>query len=48
MPVAPDSVNWYARRPTDSSLNTEKAARLLEVKPMTVDDELREFKLELQ
>lgn len=48
VPITPDSVNWYARRPADSSLNTEKAAQLLDAKPMTVDNELREFKLELQ
>ena len=47
-PIAPDSANWYAKRPLDSSLNIEKASQILEVKPMTVDDELRDFKLELQ
>jgi dTDP-4-dehydrorhamnose reductase len=47
-PTAPDSVSWYARRPADSSLNVEKANRLLHTKPMTVDNELRAFKLEFQ
>ncbi len=47
-PVAPDSANWYAKRPLDSSLNIEKASHVLNVKPMMVDDELREFKLEIQ
>jgi dTDP-4-dehydrorhamnose reductase len=45
-PVAPNAANWYAKRPPDSSLNVEKAARLLHIKPCTLQDELRAFKLE--
>jgi dTDP-4-dehydrorhamnose reductase len=48
VPISADPTRWHARRPTDSSLNVERAIRLLDMKPMTVDDELREFKLELR
>jgi len=48
VPVAPELFNWFARRPADSSLNIEKASHLLEAKPMTVDDELRDFRKELK
>ncbi len=47
MPTGPDSANWYARRPEDSSLNVQKATHILNMKPMNLDSELREFKLEL-
>ncbi len=47
-PTAPDSVDWYAKRPEDSSLSVQKATDLLNTKPMNVDDELRAFKSELQ
>ena len=46
VPTTPDSSNWYAKRPNDSSLNVEKGIRLLDVKPCSVDEELRAFKLE--
>jgi dTDP-4-dehydrorhamnose reductase len=48
VPTPPDSVNWYAKRPGDSSLNVQKATDLLRNKPMNVDSELKAFKLELQ
>ena len=48
VPVTLESANWFARRPGDSSLNVEKATQILNVKPMTVDDELRDFKKELK
>lgn len=48
VPVAPASVNWYAKRPADSSLNIKKATRLLNTKPRTLKDELRTFKIEFQ
>jgi dTDP-4-dehydrorhamnose reductase len=48
VPTAADSVKWYAKRPADSSLNVEKANRLLNMKPMTADNELKTFKLEVQ
>lgn len=46
VPTAPAAVNWYAKRPPDSSLNVEKAIRIFKLKPCTVNDELREFKME--
>ena len=36
-PVNSDSINWFARRPKDSSLNVEKATRELQSKPMSLD-----------
>lgn len=47
VPTAADSVKWFAKRPADSSLNIEKANRVLNMKPMTVGNELKAFKLEL-
>jgi dTDP-4-dehydrorhamnose reductase len=47
-PTAPESVSWYAKRPTDSSLSVEKANRLLHTKPMTVQGELRAFRQEVE
>ena len=37
-------MKWKARRPKDSSLNNEKAKRLLNEKPFTVFDEIRFIK----
>jgi len=48
IPGAQNTINWYAKRPADSSISIEKGTRLLNTKPITVDDELRAFRVELQ
>lgn len=42
--VKRDSINWVANRPQDSSLNVEKASRLLDRKPLKLDQALAHFK----
>jgi dTDP-4-dehydrorhamnose reductase len=37
-------MKWKARRPRDSSLNNEKAKKLLNEKPVTVFDEIKSIK----
>jgi dTDP-4-dehydrorhamnose reductase len=44
-PVTSDNLNWFARRPKDSSLNVGKAVRELKSKPMELDRALIEMKL---
>jgi dTDP-4-dehydrorhamnose reductase len=46
MPVNANSSTWLAKRPSDSSLNVEKAQRLLSNKPMNIKNALHEFALE--
>jgi len=40
-------MNWAARRPRNSTLNVEKAMRQLRVKPIEVDDALKQLKTEM-
>jgi dTDP-4-dehydrorhamnose reductase len=42
--VQPDSISWVANRPQDSSLNVNKASRLLDRKPLKLDQALAHFK----
>ena len=42
-PVKSDSIDWIAKRPRDSSLDTTKAREILNTKPLMVEDALREF-----
>jgi len=39
-------MKWKAKRPRDSSLNNEKAKKLLDEKPFTVFDEIKSIKWE--
>jgi dTDP-4-dehydrorhamnose reductase len=39
-PVGSDSLNWKAKRPTDSSLDTSLAQKLLEKKPLRIEEAL--------
>jgi len=39
------NMRWKAKRPRDSSLNNEKAIKLLNEKPFTVFDEIKSIKL---
>ena len=43
IPTNADSSSWIAKRPRDSSLNVEKATKLLANKPATLKDSLTEF-----
>ena len=47
-PVKADSSTWIAKRPSDSSLNVEKAQKLLSNKPIDITSALHEFALETQ
>jgi dTDP-4-dehydrorhamnose reductase len=42
--VKSDKTMWKAKRPTDSSLNVEKATRLLESKPLRLGEALEQFR----
>lgn len=44
-PVTSDDLNWFARRPRDSSLSVDKAIRELKSTPMGLDTALEEMKL---
>ena len=46
LPVESKSLNWTAKRPADSSLNTAKASRTLSSSPLQVEQALRLFALE--
>jgi dTDP-4-dehydrorhamnose reductase len=46
-PTSSSEFNWPAKRPTDSSLNTLKAQRLLRNKPLKIREALRRLKAEL-
>ena len=39
--------SWPAKRPTDSSLDTSKAQKALQSKPLEMDEALRRLKIEL-
>jgi dTDP-4-dehydrorhamnose reductase len=43
-PVKSDQTAWKAKRPTDSSLNVGKAERLLERKPLELNEALEQFR----
>lgn len=47
-PVGTASIRWRAKRPPDSSLNVDKATRILENKPVPVELALDEFAAEMQ
>jgi dTDP-4-dehydrorhamnose reductase len=46
-PSAPESLNWKAERPWDSSLDVSKASRILRNKPSLIDEALEEFRKEM-
>jgi len=46
-PTSSDKLSWKARRPRDSSLNTNKAFRTLKNKPLTIEKALKRLKEEL-
>jgi dTDP-4-dehydrorhamnose reductase len=46
MPINVNSSTWLAKRPLDSSLNVEKAKKLLSNKPADIENALHEFALE--
>jgi len=43
VPVESSAMGWVAKRPRDSSLNVTKAMKILNNKPETLDEALREF-----
>lgn len=43
-PVKSDQIVWKAKRPRDSSLNVDKAAKLLDRKPLRLDEALEQFR----
>ena len=43
VPTDSKSISWIAARPPDSSLNVEKAQRLLANKPANIKQALNEF-----
>ncbi|AWR98170.1 dTDP-4-dehydrorhamnose reductase [Acidianus sulfidivorans JP7] len=47
-PIKMDELKWKAKRPMDSSLNVEKASKLLNNKPLNVDDALKLLKREIE
>lgn len=48
-PITLDKIKWKARRPRNSSLNVEKAKRILSVhKPLGIDEALKMFKGEFE
>jgi dTDP-4-dehydrorhamnose reductase len=46
-PATTSEFSWPAKRPRDSSLNTEKAQQMLKNKPLPIDRALQEMKQEL-
>ena len=46
-PVLSSQFTWPAKRPTDSSLDTSKAQKLLQNKPLEIGEALKRLKLEL-
>jgi dTDP-4-dehydrorhamnose reductase len=46
-PVRSEQIKWIAKRPKDSSLNVDKAKRILETKPMEIRRSLRIMKKEM-
>ena len=47
-PINSSEINWIAKRPRDSSLNVEKANRILSNKPYTIREALKTLKRELE
>lgn len=46
-PVSSKDMSWIARRPRDSSLNIEKAKRILDNKPLRISEALFKLKMEM-
>jgi len=42
-----DEISWKAKRPLDSSLDTAKARRLLDEKPLPLKESLRILRAEM-
>ncbi|MCK4734078.1 MAG: hypothetical protein KAT65_16620 [Methanophagales archaeon] len=47
-PSRMEAMNWLAKRPEDSSLDTSKASRYLKEKPYSLDTALEILKSELK
>lgn len=47
-PIKMNEISWKAKRPRDSSLNVDKAQKILRNKPANMDESLRQLKLELK
>jgi len=47
LPSQMSDLNWLAKRPADSSLDTSKASRMLKSRPLSLDDSLQLLKEEL-
>jgi len=43
-PVKSDQIDWKAKRPADSSLNVDRAARVLDRKPLELNEALEQFR----
>ena len=46
-PATSEEMNWKAQRPKNTSLNVEKASRVLNKKPQKIEDALNQLKKEL-
>ena len=47
-PVVASQFSWPAKRPMDSSLDTTKAQKTLQHKPLAMDQALKQLKLDFQ
>ena len=47
-PITMDDIEWAARRPRDSSLNTDRVREILKEKPSTIEQALRLLKEEIE
>jgi len=47
-PAKIDEMNWFARRPKDSSLEVSKAISQLRHKPLNIEEAMRRFKVEAE
>jgi dTDP-4-dehydrorhamnose reductase len=47
-PAKMDDMNWFARRPKDSSLDVSKTSSQLRHKPLNIDEAIRRFKVEVE
>jgi len=47
-PAKMDDMNWFARRPRDSSLDVSKATSQLRHKPLNIEEAMRRFKVEVE
>ncbi len=47
-PVLSSTIPWKARRPSDSSLNVDKASRLLTAKPLNLHESLEQFRADMK